>query len=112
MTDNVPSGPCGRLSWCRIHHLAASTDVEHVGTLLDLSDLTHRMSVVRWQSERDGALRDVPKIRITYGPAHSTLSPAWLDLTLSEADILAEILGCLTLSSAAGLINGLYELAH
>ncbi|GAA3531170.1 hypothetical protein GCM10022419_007820 [Nonomuraea rosea] len=76
-----------------------------------MSDLTHRLTVVRWQLERRGTLLSQPKIRITYGPFNPALNPTWLDLNQDEADILAEILGQLTPNSTAGLIAGLYEFA-
>lgn len=51
---------------------------------------------------------DQPRIRITYGPIHPLLRPAWLDLGIGEADRVAEILSQLTAHTAHELINGLY----
>lgn len=108
MTDNVPAEACSLLAWCRAHRSGDSAVREHLGELLDLSDRGHRLTLVCWQGERDGVLLDQPRIRITYGPIHPLLRPAWLDLGLGEADRFAEILSQLTMQTANDLINGLY----
>ena len=108
MTDNVPSEVCPRLAWCRAHRGENSAVREHLGQWLDLSDRARRLTLVCWQGERDGVLLDQPRIRITYGPVHPLLRPAWLDLGLGEAERLAEILTQLPIHTANDLINGLY----
>ncbi|MEV0623074.1 hypothetical protein AB0I81_57830 [Nonomuraea sp. NPDC050404] len=113
MHDNLPAAPCPRVPWCRLAHPAAAlTDRDHVSAPLVLSDLGQRLTLFRWQAESNGTLLDQPRVRITYGPLNSRLSPAWLDLTPENADSLAEILGQLTPLSTAGLIAGLYAHAN
>ncbi|MEU6716027.1 hypothetical protein ABZ897_31565 [Nonomuraea sp. NPDC046802] len=112
MADNLHVGPCARLSWCRLRHRIDLTDREHLSDLLDLSDHRHRLTLMCWQSERDGALVDQPMIRITYGPIHAALSPSWLDLSTRDAELMAEILGQLTPHVPNDLINALFDLPH
>ncbi|MET8986811.1 hypothetical protein ABZW49_15285 [Nonomuraea wenchangensis] len=112
MDRNIPSGPCDRLAWCRIRHPTTETSREHISEKMDFSTPTHLLTLVCRQEEQGDAPPAEPSIRITYGPTISNLRPAWLDLALSEADYLAELLGQLAFHNPAGLNEALHTLSN